>query len=166
MQLWKKMKKNRKGFTLVEIIVVLVILAILAAFTIPAMLGFVNDAKMKAEIANAREVYVAAQSAATELKAGGKTLAWTDDKSTEGTMANRVQTMLGTDVVITPVATEKDVVKGATGVHNVYVVLEMDGATPAAPTGRVLKVIYGADAGKITIDKSASSTGTSDVVKW
>ena len=48
MQLWKKMKKNRKGFTLVEIIVVLVILAILAAFTIPAMLGFVNDAKKKA----------------------------------------------------------------------------------------------------------------------
>lgn len=69
MQLWKKMKKNRKGFTLVEIIVVLVILAILAAFTIPAMLGFVNDAKKKANIAIARECYVAAQSAATELAA-------------------------------------------------------------------------------------------------
>ncbi len=69
MQLWKKMKKNRKGFTLVEIIVVLVILAILAAFTIPAMLGFVNDAKGKAKIAEAREVYVAYQSAVTEVAA-------------------------------------------------------------------------------------------------
>ncbi|MEG1940429.1 MAG: prepilin-type N-terminal cleavage/methylation domain-containing protein, partial [Eubacterium sp.] len=41
MQFINKLKKNQKGFTLVELIVVLVILAILAAFTIPAMLGFV-----------------------------------------------------------------------------------------------------------------------------
>lgn len=69
MELMKKMRKNKDGFTLVEIIVVLVILAILAAFTIPTMLGFVNDAKGKAYIAEAREVYVAAQSTATEFSA-------------------------------------------------------------------------------------------------
>lgn len=63
----KKSLKNNKGFTLVELIVVLVILAILAAFTIPAMLGFVEDAKGKAAIAEAREVYVAAQAIATEV---------------------------------------------------------------------------------------------------
>ncbi|SDX34215.1 type II secretion system protein [Eubacterium barkeri] len=62
----KKLMKTR-GFTLVEIIVVLVILAVIAAFTIPAMLGFVEDARGKAAIAEAREVYVAAQGAATEL---------------------------------------------------------------------------------------------------
>ena len=39
-----RLHKNKKGFTLVEIIVVLVILAILAAAAIPTMLGFVNDA--------------------------------------------------------------------------------------------------------------------------
>ena len=39
---------------------------ILAAFAIPAMLGFVEDAKGKAAIAEAREVYVAAQAVATE----------------------------------------------------------------------------------------------------
>lgn len=66
MEKMKKRIKLKKGFTLVEIIVVLVILAILAAFTIPTMLGFVNDAKAKAYIAEAREVYVAAQSVATE----------------------------------------------------------------------------------------------------
>lgn len=62
----KKQCRQEKGFTLVEIIVVLVILAILAAFTIPTMLGFVADAKGKAYIAEAREVYVAAQAVATE----------------------------------------------------------------------------------------------------
>ena len=62
----KNSLQSRSGFTLVELIVVLVILAILAAFTIPAMLGFVEDAKGKAAIAEAREVYVAAQSIATE----------------------------------------------------------------------------------------------------
>lgn len=69
MELINKIRKSRKGFTLVEIIVVLVILAILAAFTIPTMLGFVGDAKGKAYIAEAREVYVAAQSTATEYSA-------------------------------------------------------------------------------------------------
>ncbi|MEG2548270.1 MAG: type II secretion system protein [Eubacterium sp.] len=63
MQFINKLKKNQKGFTLVELIVVLVILAILAAFTIPAMLGFVDDAKGKAYIAEAREVYMAYQGA-------------------------------------------------------------------------------------------------------
>lgn len=67
MELINKIRKSRKGFTLVEIIVVLVILAILAAFTIPSMLGFVGDAKGKALIAEAREVYVAAQATATEF---------------------------------------------------------------------------------------------------
>lgn len=75
--------KDHKGFTLVEIIVVLVILAILAAFTIPAMLGFVSDAKGKALIPEAREVYVAAQSAATEYSAT-TTITDTGDDTWEG----------------------------------------------------------------------------------
>lgn len=65
----KKQRDQKKGFTLVEIIVVLVVLAILAAFTIPTMLGFVADARGKAYIAEAREVYVAAQAVATEYSA-------------------------------------------------------------------------------------------------
>ncbi|MGB5822442.1 MAG: type II secretion system protein [Proteocatella sp.] len=64
-------KKNTNGFTLVEIIVVLVILAILAAASIPTMLGFVKDAKMKSQIANARVAYIACQAVITEEYANG-----------------------------------------------------------------------------------------------
>lgn len=69
MDIKKGFFKKQSGFTLVELIIVLVILAILAAFTIPAMLGFVEDAKSKASVSLTREVYTAAQSAATEIYA-------------------------------------------------------------------------------------------------
>ncbi|MDO4546064.1 MAG: prepilin-type N-terminal cleavage/methylation domain-containing protein, partial [Bacillota bacterium] len=40
-------KKNKKGFTLVEVIVVLVILAVLAAILIPSMIGWIDKANKK-----------------------------------------------------------------------------------------------------------------------
>ena len=43
---------NKKGFTLVEIIVVLVILAILAAIAVPSVLGYVEEAKKEKYIAD------------------------------------------------------------------------------------------------------------------
>jgi len=72
MKKMKKILKNKKGFTLIEIIVVLVIIALLAAATVPAMIGFVNDARGKAYAAEARVVLVAAQATVTEMVADGK----------------------------------------------------------------------------------------------
>ncbi len=62
----RKLMKSKKGFTLVEIIVVLVIIAILAAAAIPAMLGFIDDAKGKALASEARSIYLAAQTIVAE----------------------------------------------------------------------------------------------------
>lgn len=61
--------KNKKGFTLIEIIVVLIIIAILAAIAVPAMMKYINDAKEKQIIAEMRTVYIAAQTALTEAYA-------------------------------------------------------------------------------------------------
>jgi len=47
-------KKNRKGFTLIELIVVIAILAILAAIAIPTFIGVTKNATDTVVIANAR----------------------------------------------------------------------------------------------------------------
>lgn len=57
----KNRKANRKGFTLVELIVVLVILAILAAILVPALLGYIDRAREKQDILNAKACLEAAQ---------------------------------------------------------------------------------------------------------
>ena len=65
----KKFKNDNKGFTLVELIVVLVILAILAAILVPALLGYIDEAKNKQLEIHAKSVYTAAQSVASKYYA-------------------------------------------------------------------------------------------------
>ncbi len=65
----KKMKNDNKGFTLVELIVVLVILAILAAILVPALLGYIDEAKQKQYVLNGKSAYTAAQAVMSELYA-------------------------------------------------------------------------------------------------
>ena len=62
----KKLRKDNSGFTLVELIVVLVILAILAAILVPALLGYIDDAKDKEIALHGKSVYTAAQSVASK----------------------------------------------------------------------------------------------------
>ena len=71
------MKKNNKGFTLVELIVVLVILAILAAILVPALLGYIDKARNSQYVEEAHSIYTAAQAYETELYAKGATSAET-----------------------------------------------------------------------------------------
>lgn len=58
----KKLWKNEKGFTLMEIVIVIVILGILALLAIPRLLGFTEQA----ELANDKE-YAAVVARAAEL---------------------------------------------------------------------------------------------------
>ncbi|MDR2162624.1 MAG: prepilin-type N-terminal cleavage/methylation domain-containing protein [Clostridiales Family XIII bacterium] len=62
---------DRKGFTLVEVIVVLVILAILAAIAIPALTGYIDKAEDKKYIADARNAIVAVRAVLDEKYAEG-----------------------------------------------------------------------------------------------
>lgn len=103
----KNKMTNRKGFTLVELIIVMVIIAILAVALIPSMMGYITDARRTANTSTARSYYTAAQSVASFATANG-TIAvngddWDDndadaqwDRLTEGLPGNVVITLDGT----------------------------------------------------------------------
>ncbi len=62
----KEKRGSKKGFTLVELIVVLVILAILMAILVPSLVKWIDKAKDKQILIDARTAYLAAQTIASE----------------------------------------------------------------------------------------------------
>lgn len=64
-----KRRLNKKGFTLVEVIVVLVILAILAAIMIPSMVQWIDKANDKSALVEGRTILLAAQTITSEAYA-------------------------------------------------------------------------------------------------
>lgn len=66
-------KNNKKGFTLVELIVVLVILAILIALLVPALTGYIDKANQKKAHAEINLITKAATAAYVEVYADRKT---------------------------------------------------------------------------------------------
>ena len=83
--------KNKKGFTLVELIVVLVILAILAALLVPALTGYIDKANKQKIIAETRQAVMAAQTIASEQYA----------KHTTGTFSMNETTQVGKEATDT-----------------------------------------------------------------
>lgn len=81
--MFKKLK-DKKGFTLVELIVVLVILAILAALLIPTLTGYIDKANQEKVVSECRMVVMAVQTELSESygKAGAgnslKSEVWKD----------------------------------------------------------------------------------------
>lgn len=58
-------KNNKKGFTLIELIVVVAILVALMLMLVPRLTGFTDEATKTANAANARAVYTAIQASET-----------------------------------------------------------------------------------------------------
>ncbi|WP_418665816.1 type II secretion system protein [Allofournierella sp.] len=101
----KKMLKQRskKGFTLIELIVVLVIMAILAAAAIPTMMGYVNNARKSAYLANCSAAYMAAQANITEQMGKAVTAIDTDEIVTA--VQKMVPELAGADKVLVVTST-------------------------------------------------------------
>jgi prepilin-type N-terminal cleavage/methylation domain-containing protein len=51
-----QLKNDKKGFTLIEIIIVIAIIGVLAAITVPSVQGYLDDSKQKADDATVEAI--------------------------------------------------------------------------------------------------------------
>ena len=66
----KNAKNNKKGFTLIELIVVVAILVALMLMLVPRLTGFTDEATKTANTANARAIYTAIKASETAKSTG------------------------------------------------------------------------------------------------
>lgn len=71
MKKFNELKSNKKGFTLIEMIVVIVIVAILAAIAVPAVMKYIDQARETKLIAKADGIKVTYQADLAKLTAKG-----------------------------------------------------------------------------------------------
>ncbi|WP_195598797.1 prepilin-type N-terminal cleavage/methylation domain-containing protein [Longibaculum muris] len=84
----RELKKNKKGFTLVEIIVVVVILAVLMAVTVPSVLSYLNEADNAKYMAQSRAIMSSSQNELIK--------AYAPDKKIDATEAEAIVTNVNT----------------------------------------------------------------------
>lgn len=148
--------KEKKGFTLVELIVVLVILAILAALLVPALTGYIDKANDEKVTATTRQVVMAAQ---TEVST-----AYGADGKLEGSKADlKLDSATKTDGVVPgEIAVLAEVAtKGGTEAAPTYTMKTgISGTVAWDANGHVTKVVITQSGRTCTYDGSASTYTT------
>jgi len=84
-----KALKNKKGFTLMELIVVLIIIAVLMAALLPSLIGWINEARESALRVDGRTALLAMQSTVTQARGVDR---WSTATSTPFNLANFLST--------------------------------------------------------------------------
>ena len=99
------MKKNNKGFSLVELIIVIAIMAILAGALAPALIKYINKSRRSADISNADTIRTACQTAMSDEDAmvaigtGVTGASVSDLKSSYGAFSTEMSSILGNSTI-------------------------------------------------------------------
>ena len=99
------MKKNNKGFSLVELIIVIAIMAILAGALAPALIKYINKSRRSAHISNADTIRTACQTAMSDEDAmvaigtGVTGASVSDLKSSYGAFSTEISSILGNSTI-------------------------------------------------------------------
>lgn len=99
------MKKNNKGFSLVELIIVIAIMAILAGALAPALIKYINKSRRSADISNADTIRTACQTAMSDEDAmvaigtGVTGASVSDLKSKYGAFSTEISSILGNSTI-------------------------------------------------------------------
>ena len=153
MQKLRNARKDKKGFTLTEMIVVLVIIVILIALLVPTLVGYIDKAKEKSVMAEGTMVLTAAQTVVS--------MRYGDSKELDGSAAN------------TPGSCTYTVAKtnetGTGDIAEIAKLAEMtkDGsATIDVVNYKVTKIVYTSGGKTATYNAPGSVTGTDAIEGW
>ena len=166
------MKTTKKGFTLIELIVVIAIIGVLAAILVPAMIGYVRQAKIRTADEAATSIKNGINAGLTDLMGAGKDVSnlsgsWKDLSGLQTAAAAPGTLSQATEDDLKPYVKEYfdeiDKVDGAYFIKEtscVGVVCSVDGTYWGSyPTGKITSKNYKSGA-ELNSDKDAAAKKT------